>query len=115
MASTILGDIKVALGLEEADTAFDLELLMHINSTLAVAYQVGGVPQSAVPEIDNTTLWVQIIADKPQINFVKSYIVTKVKIVWDPPQTSFALNALKEVTDQYEWRLREYQNLFVIA
>lgn len=41
MTESILNSTKEALGIEPDDTAFDNELVMHINSALMILYQLG--------------------------------------------------------------------------
>lgn len=115
MADSILDDVKHVLGIEPEYTQFDIDILMHINSVFAVIHQIGAGPQTEVFAIeDKTQTWADFIGDKTQINFVKSYVCAKVKLMFDPPNSSFGLSALQETIKEYESRLNYLEPLFVV-
>jgi hypothetical protein len=39
------------------------------------------------------------------MNDVKSYMFMKVRMMFDPPTTSFHLDSLKKMAEEIEWRL----------
>ena len=115
MADSILDDVKHMLGIEPEYTQFDVDIVNHINSVFAVIHQIGAGDQLVVFAIeDKSATWAEFIADKTQINFVKSYIHAKVRLLFDPPNSSFGLNALQETIKEYESRLNYLEDLFLI-
>ena len=115
MSESILDSIKKLLGIEAEYTQFDQDITLHINSIFAVLYQVGGIDQSAVFSITSKEeTWDQAIKGQDQINMVKSYMYARVRLLFDPPQTSFGIEALKEQAKELEVRLNYLEDLFVI-
>lgn len=107
MSESILTTIKNMLGPVSAYDAFDDELVNFINSVLFSICQIGVGPTT--PFVITTSggeTWSDFLGDKAQMfEAVKTYIYAKTRIVFDPPSSSFALSALKEEADMYEWRL----------
>lgn len=114
MAQSILDSIKKLLGIEAEYTQFDTDIIMHINSTFAKLDQIGITPTGTVYQINGKEeTWEEFIGSEIAINMVRSYMYTAVRLLFDPPATSFGIQAMKEQCSDYEWRLRELQNLFV--
>ena len=114
--SSILRDIKSSLGIDPDVNEYDIDILMHLNSTLAVLYQVSGTNSGSVPHItDDTVEWDALIDPSGQTAMIKSYIYVSIRILFDPPTTSFTINALKDQKKEYEWRLSELENVFTQA
>lgn len=105
MAESILDSVKQALGVPVAQEAFDSELVMHINSVLADLTQIGVGPAAGFLVMNNADTWDEFIADDFRYNSVKSYTFLRVKTLFDPPPTSFVLDAMKEQIREFEWRL----------
>lgn len=102
---SILNSIKKLLGMETDYTAFDTDIIMHINSVFTILYQlgVGRDPTTPFHIEDASSKWVDFI-DDGQVELVKSYIYMKVKLIFDPPQNSALLTAMKETIAEFEWR-----------
>ncbi len=114
MPQSILDSIKKLLGIEAEYTHFDTDIIMHINSTFAKLDQIGITPTGSVYQItDKEDKWEDFIADFAAINMVRSYMYTAVRLLFDPPATSFGIEAMKSQCSEYEWRLRELQSLFI--
>lgn len=105
MIESILNTIKKMLGIPEADTAFDTDIITHINSTFMVLNQLGVGPETVYSITDDTAKWVDFITDQVMYNAVKTYILLKVRILFDPPGSSYHLEAVKQQIAEYEWRL----------
>ena len=39
------------------------------------------------------------------LSFVKTYMYAKVKLIFDPPQSSAAVEALNKIASEQEWRI----------
>lgn len=105
MADSILNDTKKILGFEEDDTGFDLDIMTHINSALVTLEQIGIGPDGGFLIEDATATWDDFIEGDVRLNSVKTYLYLKVRLLFDPPATSFHLAAMKEQIEQIEWRL----------
>lgn len=109
MEESILTSTKKVLGLDEDYTVFDLDILTHINATLSVVHQLGVIEPYTVE--DATPVWADLGAVAAQTNLIKTYVFLRVRILFDPPSTSFGKDALEAQLKEYEWRLstmREY-------
>lgn len=103
--TSILNTTKKLLGIEAEYTAFDMDVLMHINSTFATLHQLGVGPIVPFEIEDEEAVWADFILDTPNINSVKTYMYMKVRLAFDPPSTSYGITAMEAQTKEYEWRL----------
>ena len=105
MNDSIFNSIKKVLGIAEDYHAFDVDILMYINSTLAVLNQLGVGPANGFSIEDDTKTWLAFMGDDPRLNLVKSYMVLKVRKDFDPPASGFLTNAITAQIDEYVWRI----------
>lgn len=103
MNDSILNSVKKVLGIDAADTSFDTDIIMHINSTFNILNQLG-VGEDGFAISDSTSKWSDFLNDE-KLNMTKSYVYAKVRKIFDPPQNSSAMQALTEAISEYEWRL----------
>lgn len=105
MTESILNTIKKMLGIPETDTAFDEDILVNINSAFMVLHQLGVGPETVYSITDSTAVWTGFTTDIVMYNAVKTYIYLKLRLVFDPPGTSFLLTAIQNQITEHEWRL----------
>lgn len=105
MEKSILISIKKLLGLSDEYEAFDTDIVIHINSVLGILTQLGVGPKEGFVITDETEKWDDYIQDKTEINFVKTYIYLKVRLLFDPPQNASLIKAIEDSIKEYEWRL----------
>ncbi len=105
MAESILTSTKAALGVPESHEAFDVELILHINSVLSRLTELGIGPTSGFRIQDKTATWEQFLADDTRFNDVKSYMAYAVKMRFDPPEIGFVITAMKEQIEKDEYLL----------
>lgn len=105
MEQSILKSTKKILGIDASYTAFDLDILTHINSAFAALEQIGVGPEDGFAIVDDTSVWTTFIGSDPKKNMVKTYVFLKVKQYFDPPQTSYLVTAQAEQIKEFEWRL----------
>lgn len=105
MANSILDDVKKVLGLDPSYTAFDIDVVLHINTVFSTLSQLGIGPDTGFMIEDNTATWDTFIGTDLNLNAVKTYIYLKVKMFFDPPQTSFVIDAMTKQIQELEWRL----------
>lgn len=103
---SILTSTKKLLSIDEEYTQFDTDIIIHINSVLMVLTQLGVGPSEGFMISDEYSTWEDFIGDKPYLNSVKSYIYLRVKLLFDPPPSSAAIESLKKLADEFEWRLQ---------
>lgn len=102
---SILTSTKKSLGLEEDYTAFDADLVMHINSALGTLNDLGLGPVSGFTIEDKSSTWAQFMGTDPRLNPAKSYVYMRVKLLFDPPPVGYVLTAFERQIKEAEWRL----------
>lgn len=102
---SILASVKKVLGIDEIHTAFDEDIILHINSVFAILQQMGVGPENGFFISDDSAVWSDYIEDNSQMNFVKSYVYLKVRLLFDPPVSSGAIESINKLISELEWRL----------
>lgn len=105
MDDSILTSIKKLLGISEDYEHFDADIIMHINSVFMILTQLGVGPPDGFSIEDDSSVWSNFIGDSSNIESVKSYVYLKVKLLFDPPLSSAAMEATKQLISELEWRL----------
>lgn len=110
MNTPILTELRKLFGgsvAPEDFTHFDTDIMIHANTFFANLVQMGvGSPGFLL--VDNTQTWEDFLGEAyppERLAQVKTYIFIKVKLVFDPPQSSVYANSLKEQATELEWRL----------
>jgi hypothetical protein len=102
---SILNSVKKLLGIEPEVTHFDTDIILNINSVLMILSQLGIGPETGLFITDSTNTWVELLGERKDLEAVKTYIYVKVKILFDPPSSSFVMDSLERQITQLEWRL----------
>ena len=105
MNGSILDSIKKNLGIVPEYTAFDDQIILDINAAFSTLHQLGFGPDEGFEITGIDEFWSDII-EEPRFNFVKSYVCMKVRVMFDPPTSSYALDALNKQIAEYEWRIK---------
>ena len=105
MEESIFESIKSLLGPDASYDVFDQDILIHINTAIAVLTQLGVGPATGFMVTGPDETWHDFIGDDKILQMVKTYIYMKVKMAFDPPVNSSVLNAYNEACKEYEWRL----------
>lgn len=103
--NSILTSIKKLLNISEEYEHFDTDIIILINSALSALTQIGVGPAEGFVIKDKTAEWSSFMYDDPKLELVKTYVYLKVKIVFDPPTSGAAMDAIKATISEYEWRL----------
>ena len=106
MTDSILNSTKKILGLAPEYTAFDLDIMTHINTVFLTLHQIGVGPESGFLIEDAEAEWWDLLGDDPRLNAVKTYVYVRAKNLFDPPQTSFHQTAMEKQIQELEWRLQ---------
>lgn len=102
---SILTSIKKELGISEDYTHFDPDLIMYINSVLSILTQIGVGPSDGFRIEDKTSTWKDFISNDVDLELVKSDMVLRVRLLFDPPLSSIVVNSMNEMIKEFEWRL----------
>ena len=104
---SILNNTKKILGIPPEYTAFDLDIITHINSIFFVLNQLGVGPEEGFMITDKDNTWSEFIGSEAIIA-VKSYMGLRVRLIFDPPATGPATDAMNKQADMFEYRLHMY-------
>jgi hypothetical protein len=113
MEHSILLSTKKILGVAESYTVFDLDIITHINAAFTILTQLGLGPTEGFMIEDESTVWEDYPAPVDQLNLVKTYIFLKVRMLFDPPTTSFLIGAMTDQIKEYEWRLNCFREWYL--
>jgi hypothetical protein len=103
--NSIFNSTKKILGLDLAYTPFDIDVMMHINAVFAVLTQLGIGPEDGFFIESDAEIWDDFQVPTNQLHLVKTYIFLKVRMLFDPPTTSYLIDAMERQIKEYEWRL----------
>lgn len=109
MSDNILECTKKILGITPDYDAFDTDIIVHINSAMSTLNQLGLGPDDGFMIEDGSEEWGDLLEDDKNLNSIKTYIYLKVRVIFDPPSTSFTLTAMQEQIKELEWRLNVYR------
>lgn len=105
MEESILITIKKKLGLSKDYTAFDTDIITNINTSLMRLGQLGVGPSTGFRITSHKETWDNFIGDRIDLEGIKDFIYMKARIVFDPPSSAAALQALKEEIKELEFCL----------
>jgi hypothetical protein len=112
MNESILMTIKKMLGLDVNYDAFDTDIIVFINSAMMTLQQIGVGPVNGLTVTGANERWSDFLPSDKMMEGVKTYIYLSVKMVFDPPASSFVMDAMKQQKEELEWRLREQAEFF---
>ena len=105
MYESILDSIKKLLNISEEDTAFDTDLIIHINTVLGIVNQLG-VGKEGFTISDNTAVWKDFIPTLyHKLVMVKTLVYLRVRLIFDPPTVSSVLESNNKLIEELECRL----------
>lgn len=102
---SVLDSLKKMLGFEPDYAAFDMDIIIHTNSIFATLNQLGVGPKETYQITDRSNVWSEFTNGLPFINDVKTYMYFRLRLIFDPPTTSFGLTAIEKQVTELEWRL----------
>lgn len=106
MTESILTSVKKMLGIDEAYEHFDPDIIMHINSVLAILIQMGVGPSEGFSITGKDSTWSDFLGeDAANLDGVKTYVYMKVRLIFDPPTSSAAIESMTRLASEFEWRL----------
>lgn len=113
MEESILKSTKKILGVGEDDTSFDLDVITFVNSSLSDVLQIGIGPPGGLMIEDDTAVWADLQIPEYMQNTAKTLVFLKVRMLFDPPATSFAQDAMNKQIDEHLWRLSAYRESLI--
>lgn len=107
MEESILDSMKWALGLVPSYVVFDQSIITFINTSLADLEQLGVGPIGGLTITDSSTTWDALAAPQLLLDRAKTLVYLKVKLLFDPPGTSFLLDSVNGQIERQEARLSQ--------
>lgn len=84
----------------------DFRHIMHINSVFSILGQMGVGPKKGFAISGADEKWSDFLEDDPgRLALVKSYMHLKVRLLFDLPTASSAVDAMNRQISEFEWRL----------
>lgn len=105
---SILTSVKKVLGIPEYYEHFDQDILLHLNSVMSILHQLGVGPENGFVVEDDSTTWSALFdgdIDTNKMMYVKSYVCLRVRLLFDPPASSGAIDAMERQMRELEWRI----------
>lgn len=102
---SILDTTKKILGIDSEFEHFDTDIIIHINSVFAGLIQLGAGPEDGFEIEDSTATWDSYLNGNKKLSFIKSYMYLKVRMLFDPPTTSFDITAKQDQIKEFEFRI----------
>ena len=107
---SILESIKKLLGIPKDYTAFDIDVIMHINTAFAILNQLGLGPEGGYGIEGYDDVWDDYIVSY-NMSMIKTFIYLKVRLAFDPPSSTALIESMQRTLDDLTWRLElEGQN-----
>ena len=103
MDDSILNSVKHMLG--SCDDYFDSDLITFINGVFSTLMQLGVGPKTGFSISGSDETWSSYTENKTELEMVKTYVYTKVRLRFDPPQGSSVLQLMQQDANELEWRL----------
>lgn len=110
---SILDYVKYMIGVAPEDRSFDLRIITYINGAFATLQDMGAGPEVPFGIHNSDAVWSEWSEDKFVVECSKEYVSLRTQKLFDPPSSSYVLDALNKQIDESAWRLyrhcqREY-------
>lgn len=105
LTESVLLTVKKLIGVDETNTAFDADIIVAINSAFFVLYQLGFPDAGAFSITGENETWEDMLGSTKDFESIKTYVVLKVRQMFDPPSSSFVLTSIENQIRELEWRL----------
>lgn len=105
MNDSILYTVKKLLGLDSSYDAFDTDVLIGINAALFTLMQLGVGPSTGFVVSNASQTWSDFAGNVTDLEALKQYVYLRTRIGFDPPSNGTLMQAMKDLCDEYAWRL----------
>ena len=105
MSDSVLSSTKQMLGISLEDTSFDVNVIMSINTALTILMDLGLTEVEDQIVTSDKMTWDELLGGRTDIEYVKTYVYQKVKMIFDPPTSTAAIDAMQRSISELEWRI----------
>lgn len=103
--NSILLLTKKKIGISPDDHEFDEDIITDINAVI-FSLNLIGIGEEGFSISDASATWTDLLGENAKIyEAVKPFIYLKVKLMFDPPSSSFVVSALEKQISEIEWKL----------
>ena len=107
---SILNSVKKMVNVRVEDDSFDADLIIYINTILAVLTQMGVGPVEGFTITSDAETWEDFVGDDVRVQLIKTYVGLRVRMLFDPPTNSSATQAFDNSIHETEWRIYAMTN-----
>lgn len=93
------------VGVVPEDRSFDLRIITYINGAFATLQDMGVGPKVPFRIHDSGAVWIEWSEDPFVVEGSKEYVSLRTQKLFDPPSSSYVLDALDEQINESGWRL----------
>ena len=105
ITQSILLTVKKMLGVSEEYHAFDLDIIININSVFLTLNQLGVGPATPYQITDTEQTWSDFLGEQTEyLAGVQTYVYLRTRLLFDPPTNSFLVDSIRKQCDELEWR-----------
>lgn len=106
ITQSILLTVKKMLGIAEEYHAFDIDLIVNINSVFLTLNQLAVGPEIPYQITSDEETWSDFLGEEESnLPGVQTYTYLKTRLLFDPPTNSFLVDAMQKQCNELEWRL----------
>lgn len=105
VTESILDSTKAAMGIVPEYNAFNNQLIMLINSAFSTLSQIGVGSDDGFSIEDSSTTWGEYESNNRILRFIVQYVHIFVRLGFDPPSNSFAVQSMKDQLAELTWRI----------
>lgn len=105
MSDSILQSTKKVLNIPADHDVFDPDVIMHINSVFSTLNQLGVGPSDGFMIQDGDANWSDFLEGVTRLNHIKTYMYLRVRLLFDPPNTGYLVDAMSNQIKELEWRI----------
>lgn len=103
--TSILVSVKKRLGIPDESKDFDDDITMDINSVFSILNDLSVGPKDGFYITGKNEKWSSLIGSYSNLELVKSYVYLKVRLIFDPPQSSAVIESMNRMISEFEWRI----------
>lgn len=103
--SSILDTVKKLCNISTDYDAFDMDILVFLNSAILDLTQNGIGPSKGFTVTDSSQTFEDFVGDFKNVGAVGTYIAQKTRLSFDPPTSSYVVDAIHKTLDELIWRL----------
>lgn len=102
---SILNSVLSALGMDPTYEEYNPDIILHINSVFNTLTDLGVPPANGFEITDATSKWQDYLQGNKRLNECKTYMVNRLRLIFDPPKMGYLVQALKDQIKEAEFRI----------